>query len=307
MKQTTDTLLMIRPKNFAYNPATAKNNLFQTKEGSENKKEIKEKAKAEFDHFVEVLRASGVKIVVVEDKDKPELPDSVFPNNWITFHEPGWVITYPMFAGIRAKERREDIVDKISEEYNLSKRYSFEYYEEENMYLEGTGSMVLDRVNRIVYACISARTEPKLLDKWAVLNNYESVHFHAIGESGMPIYHTNVMMAMAEEFVVICLDPIENLNEIEKLKSNFMATNKEIIEITRPQMNAFAGNMLQVRGNGENYTVMSTQAYKSLSALQISTIEKFTKILHSDIETIEKYGGGSVRCMMAEIFYPGMN
>ena len=307
MKQTTDTLLMIRPKNFGYNPVTARNNLFQSKEGADNTEFIKKEALREFDLFVEVLGNAGIKVIVIEDKDSPELPDSVFPNNWISFHEEGWIITYPMFADIRSAERREDIVEKISEEFGLTKRYSFEYYEEEKMYLEGTGSMVLDRRNKIVYACISIRTEPKLLDKWAVLNNYRSVHFHAVGESGFPIYHTNVMMAMGEQYVVICWEKIDNLEEKKNLENFFKETNKEIIEISSKQMNAFAGNMLEVRGQGRAYTVMSTEAFESLGIEQINQFEKYTKILHSDISTIEKYGGGSVRCMMAEIFYPKMS
>jgi hypothetical protein len=307
MRQTTDTILMVRPKNFAYNSDTAKNNLFQNKEGSENTNEIKKKAVEEFDQFVQVLGNAEVKVLVIDDLEEPELPDSVFPNNWITFHEPGWIITYPMCAEIRSKERREDIVDKISQEFNLVKRYSFEYYEEEKMYLEGTGSMILDRVNKIVYACLSARTNPQLLDKWTVLNNYRSVHFHAVGESGVAIYHTNVMMAMGEKFVIICLDTVKNVEEKKKLIQSFQQTNKTIIEISISQMNSFAGNMLEVRGGHKNYTVMSTQAYESLDSNQIETIEKFTQILHSDIKTIEKYGGGSVRCMMAEIFYPDMH
>ncbi|HMQ08283.1 MAG TPA: arginine deiminase-related protein [Saprospiraceae bacterium] len=304
--QITDTIMMIRPKHFGYNEETAANNTFQNLDVNRPAAEISKQAISEFDQMVSILREAGVMVEVVEDEDHPAKPDSVFPNNWISFHQDGKVITYPMFSKVRRLERREDIVEKLAEKYNLERRYSFEYYEEEGLYLEGTGSMVLDRPNAIVYACRSARTDVHILDKWSILNDYRAVIFDAEDRKQVPIYHTNVLMALGENFVVICMEAIMGESDRKKLIQLFNQTEKEMIEISFDQMEKFAGNMLQVKGTNGSFLVMSTQAYQSLNENQINRLSSKTQILHSDIKTIETFGGGSVRCMMAEVFYPGL-
>ena len=209
-----------------------------------------------------------------------------------------------MFSKNRRHERREDIVDSMMEGFGFDKRYSFEYYEEDNLFLEGTGSLVLDRVNKIAYASLSVRTDISLLDKWAILTGYRTCIFHGTDRNGDAIYHTNVLMAMGKDFVVICLDTIKDSDQKKELKKYFDKTGKEIINISYDQMEAFAGNMLQLYGHQTDYIVMSEQAFNSLSDKQLATLQKYNQILYSDISTIEKYGGGSVRCMMTEVFEP---
>ncbi len=303
--QTTSTIMMVRPSHFGYNAQTAENNAFQTKETQLSVNEIKEKAKSEFDAFVQKLRDNGMRILVMEEKDDIIRPDSVFPNNWITFHHNGTIITYPMYAPSRRVERREDIIASIKEQFEVKRMVRFEEYENSNQFLEGTGSMILDRVNRIVYACLSPRTDAKLLDEFCHWADYKKVEFRSVDGDGVDIYHTNVMMALGDAFVVICMGTIQDKADRKKLEKVFKKTGKEIIDISLEQMGSFAGNMLQVQNtDGKTFLVMSQQAYESLRTDQINQIEKHTHILHSDISTIEKFGGGSARCMMAEIFLP---
>ncbi len=302
-RQLTDTIMMIRPANFGFNPQTAEDNAFQSSEGAENIVKIKKEAIKEFDTFVEVLRKEGIRVHVIEDTNKPLKNDSVFPNNWISFHENGWIITYPMYSAMRRIERREDIIDDMMEHFNFNRRYSFEHYEEGNLFLEGTGSLVLDRSHKIAYACVSNRTDVTILDKWAVLTGFRTEIFHGTDRNGVPIYHTNVLMAMGEDFVVICLDAIKDENQKKSITKSFLRTEKEIIEINYDQMESYAGNMLQLNSPAGKIMVMSTQAYNSLNESQKDKISSYSKIIHSDIPLIEKYGGGSVRCMMAEVFY----
>lgn len=305
MESLTNHILMIRPAHFGFNAETAVNNAFQTKAEASENKEIQQKAIAEFDHMVEVLRGVGVDVFVVDDTPEPLKPDAVFPNNWISFHENGTVITYPMFAENRRLERRKDIIAAVGEKFKINNQYSFEFYEEEGEFLEGTGSMIIDRANKIVYACLSPRTHATLLDKYALLTQSKIIHFTAVDQAGLPIYHTNVMMALGLDFVVICLECIPDEVQKKNLISSFEATLKTVIEISLDQVNAFAGNMLEIYGKHETrYLVMSAQAKASLTENQISKISSFTNILPIDIPTIEKYGGGSVRCMMAEVFLP---
>lgn len=305
MHQITNNILMIRPANFGYNPETAVNNVFQYNDGAENTQAIKVNALNEFDAMAQLLRDKGINVYVVEDTAEPVKPDAIFPNNWVSFHENGLVLQYPMYSALRRSERRQDIIDALGKEFLIAKDYTFEHYEEEGMFLEGTGSMVLDRENQIVYACISERTDIRLLDKWCVLTGYRKIMFTAVDRNGIEIYHTNVMMALGVDFAIICLESIANEGERNMVIDMLQSTNKEIIEINFAQMEAFAGNMLQVQSlNGTKYLVMSKTAYNSLKEDQISKIKSFTDIITPDIPTIEKYGGGSVRCMMAEIFLP---
>ncbi len=296
---------MVRPARFGYNPETAANNTFQVFDDTMTPEEIAVTAREEFDALVAVLREAGVQVWVVEDTPRPPKPDAVFPNNWVTFHNDGTVITYPMFAPQRRLERREDIITYLSAHFRVTRRIKLERYEAKGRFLEGTGSMVLDRQHRIAYACSSPRTDEFLLDEFCRLMGYEKEYFRAVDARGQDIYHTNVMMAMGEAFVLICLEAIADDYSANRLIERFYATNKEIVEISYRQMMSFAGNMLQVQNDrGERLLVMSDQAYLSLTQAQIDRLEKHCRLLHSPIDTIETYGGGSARCMMAEIFLP---
>ncbi len=303
--QTTSHILMVRPANFGYNEETAASNAFQTNDNTLPQAEISSRALAEFDAFVEKLRQVGVDVIVAEDTNRPLKPDAVFPNNWVTFHQTGTIVTYPMYAPVRRLERRDDIIRAIQERFRVEQKIQLQEYEEIDQYLEGTGSMIIDRPNKLVYACLSPRTHIDLLVRYCKLMGYAPVPFHAVDGDGLEIYHTNVMMALGETFVVICLDTVQSEIEESMLRSKFAATGKEIIEISIDQMLDFAGNMLQVRnGKGETFLVMSGQAFDSLNAAQIAQISKHTNIISSPIPTIETYGGGSARCMMAEVFLP---
>lgn len=302
-KQTTSQLLMIRPANFGFNPETAESNAFQQKAGAEHSAEISEQAIREFDAFVAKLHEAGIQVIVVKDTAQPIKTDAVFPNNWVSSHSNGTVVTYSMCAPSRRTERRDDILNALSKDFDLKRRVDFSHYESQGKFLEGTGSLIFDRVHRLVYACLSPRTSDDLLDEFCEWAEYEKIRFRAVDAEGIDIYHTNVMMAVGDQFVVICLDTIRDEQEKARLHYYFRETGKEIIEISLEQMNQFAGNMLQVENaDGESFMVMSEQAFKSLNDTQVKQIEHYARILHSPIYTIEKYGGGSARCMMAEIF-----
>lgn len=298
--QHSSHILMIRPVQFSFNEETAVNNSFQVKGASKN---IQENALIEFDKLVELLRSHQIDVLVVDDTKDPKTPDSIFPNNWISFHENGSVITYPMFAENRRKERKQHVIDRISEKFKVEKIFDLTQSESLGQFLEGTGSMVLDRENKIAYACLSSRTHLSLLEEWCKRMDYTQVSFTSLDDQGESIYHTNVMMCIADRYAVVCLDSVSDEIEKEKLSSAIISSGKELIPINRTQMNHFAGNMLQVHNNtGEVFIVMSSQAYNSLTTEQIKKLETFNQILHSDISAIEMNGGGSARCMMAEIF-----
>lgn len=297
---------MVRPANFGFNEETAESNAFQSRDGRMSPEDIRKKAIQEFDAFVEKLRAAGVHVIVAADSAKPAKPDAVFPNNWATFHQEGFIVTYPMYAPVRRRERRRQVLDTVLREgFHSERRINLEYNEKLKRFLEGTGSIIFDHQNRLAYACLSPRTDAGLLDELCQLLNYEAVVFHAVDGKGQDIYHTNVMMALGETFVVICLDTVSDAAERKLLEKKFRDTKKEIVAISLDQMNAFAGNMLQVRNNREEtLLVMSEQAYRSLTPAQIQTLERHTQLLYSPIDTIETYGGGSARCMIAEVFLP---
>ncbi|MCC6460489.1 MAG: amidinotransferase [Saprospiraceae bacterium] len=304
--QTTRHILMVRPANFGFNEETAANNAFQSRDGRLRPEEIRRKAVEEFDAFVERLRAAGVHVIVAQDSARPVKPDAVFPNNWATYHQEGFVVTYPMFAPTRRRERRRQVIDTVLKEgFQSERRINLEFNEKLDRYLEGTGSIIFDHQHRLAYACLSPRTDASLLDELCAVLGYEKVVFQAVDGAGQDIYHTNVMMAMGETFVVVCLDTLRNPAERAMLEQRFNTTGKAIIDITLEQMNAFAGNMLQVRNDrDETILVMSEQAFRALTPAQVSTMERHTRLLHSPIDTIETYGGGSARCMMAEVFLP---
>lgn len=305
--QITNTVLMIRPVRFRMNEQTAVNNYFQEKIDTENQ-QINHQAQQEFDTFVQKLRLVGVKVIVVDDIYEQNTPDSVFPNNWISFHQNGNVALYPMFAENRRRERREDILDKIEAEgFLIENVYDYTSAEEENIFLEGTGVMVLDRVNRKAYCALSPRADEDLFIEFCEDFEYTPIIFHAyqqVGNKQALIYHTNVMMAVGDTFAVICADSITDKKERKNVLAHLKDDKKEIIYITTQQMEHFAGNMLQVQGDNSTYLVMSDAAYQSLTPAQINQLEQHTKILHTNLTTIETCGGGSARCMLAEVFLP---
>jgi hypothetical protein len=303
--QTTSHLLMIKPVAFDFNAQTAVNNAFQQQGSNQN---AQEKAENEFDTFVQKLAAAGVDVTVVKDTPVPHTPDSIFPNNWISFHQDGTIVLYPMYAINRRAERKQHVLDTISAKFKLNNTIDLSAHENNNFFLEGTGSMVLDREKKIAYACLSPRTDKTILEEWCKQMNYTPCSFYSVDESGGEIYHTNVMMCVADKYVVICLDSIHNSSERKMVEDTITKSGKQIIEIAYPQMNRFAGNMLQVQNaKGEKILVMSSQAYTSLTPAQVKLLESFNRILHSDLTTIETNGGGSARCMMAEVFLPEKN
>ena len=296
---------MVRPSKFGHNEHTAESNAFQSKHPDLSEAEVSRLAVEEFDAFVEALQSRGVDVIVMEDPPDPEKPDAVFPNNWVTFHEDGTVILYPMYAPSRRLERNSTFIDKLSERFLVKRRLHLDYLEAKDIYLEGTGSLILDRPNRLAYACSSPRTNPILLDEFCKEMDYDPVLFTAVDGLGKEIYHTNVMMALGEGFVVICLDTVRDGDERALLLRHFEQTQKEVIEITLNQMLQFAGNMLQVSTlSGKKLLVMSEQACQSLFPQQVERLKRHTDILNVPIEVIETHGGGSARCMMAEVFLP---
>lgn len=303
MKQTTNTILMIEPVAFGFNAQTATNNYFQKNTG-----EAQSQALSEFTTMVAKLRENGVNVIVVKDTKIPHTPDSIFPNNWISFHEDGNIAFYPMFAENRRLERREDVLELIEEQgFIINEIYDYTEAENENIFLEGTGSIILDRENRIAYAAISPRTDEELFIEFCEDFEYTPIIFTAyqtVDNNRLPIYHTNVMMCVADTFSVICLESIDDKKERKSVIDALQKSNKEIIEISETQMHQFAGNMLQVQGNNGNVLVMSDTAKNALTLHQIKSIEKHCEIISVDITTIETNGGGSARCMMAEIFLP---
>ena len=298
---------MIRPVAFRMNEQTAVNNFFQEDIALKNA-EINTKAQAEFDAFVQKLRAVGVNVIVENDDLRMDTPDSIFPNNWISFHENGDIGLYPMFAENRRRERREEVLIRLeSEGFIINEIYDYTSAEDEGIFLEGTGSLLLDRVNHKAYCALSARADEELLIEFCEDFEYLPVIFTAyqtVDGKRLPIYHTNVMMCLAEEFCVICLDTIDDSSEKKNVVQHLKKDGKEIIRITEEQMHHFAGNMLQLQGRDKKYLIMSSAAHNSLNKEQIAAIEKHCEILSSDLTTIETCGGGSARCMMAEVFLP---
>jgi hypothetical protein len=291
---------MIRPVHFGYNAETAVNNKFQV---AGNDESAQAKALEEFDVFVEKLRGNSIDVTVINDTPEPHTPDSIFPNNWISFHDNGSIVLYPMYAVNRRAERKQHVLDAIGDKFNILSKIDLTGYEQSNVFLEGTGSMVLDRDHKIAYACISQRTDVKALGDWCTQFGYTSCSFTATDANGDAIYHTNVMMCVADKYVVICLDSIADNSECETVINTITKTGKEIITISPEQMNRFAGNMLQLQNaKGEKILVMSQQAYDALSYQQISRLEKYNRILSADLDSIEINGGGSARCMIAEVF-----
>ena len=309
MNQTANSILMIRPVAFRMNEQTAVNNYYQKVLEDLLPATVNAKAQEEFDAFVKKLRAVGVNVIVVDDTLEPDTPDSIFPNNWISFHENGDVVLYPMFAENRRGERREDVLDILEEnDFVINEIMDYTSAEEDGFYLEGTGSIVLDRENGKAYCALSPRADEELFIEFCEDFEFSPVLFEAFqtvdGERKL-IYHTNVMLCIGDTFAVICADCIDDKKERKMVLDSLRGDGKEIILITEAQLNSFAGNMLEVRGGDDRrYLVMSTSAYQSLTKKQIAQLEEHLTIVHSNLDTIEACGGGSVRCMMAEIFLP---
>ena len=309
MNQTTNSILMIRPVAFRMNEQTAVNNYYQKVIDNLLPATVNAKAQQEFDAFVAKLRAVGVDIIVVDDTIEPNTPDSIFPNNWISFHENGDVALYPMFAENRRQERREELLDILEEKgFIIENIVDYTSAEEDGYFLEGTGSIVLDRANGKAYCALSPRADEELFIEFCEDFDLNPIIFEAFqtvnGERKL-IYHTNVMMCLGETYAVICADAIDDKKERKMVLDSLKGDEKEVILITEDQVNNFAGNMLEVKGaNDRRYLVMSTSAYKSLTKKQIAQLEEHVTILSSSLDTIEACGGGSARCMMAEIFLP---
>ena len=309
MQQTTNTILMVRPINFRMNEQTAVNNYYQKVLDTLLPATVNAKAQTEFDAYVDKLRSVGVHVVVVSDTDEFDTPDALFPNNWISFHQDGTVALYPMFAKNRRMERREDILDQLEAKgFRIDSVVDYTSAEQSGFYLEGTGSLLLDRVNNKAYCALSPRADEDLFIEFCEDFEYTPVIFTAnqtVDGERKEIYHTNVMMCLAETFAVICLDSIDDKKERKNLLKNLKEDGKQVINISEEQVHNFAGNMLQVRGaNDERFLVMSQAAFDSLTKQQIAQIENHCKIISSSLDTIEACGGGSARCMMAEVFLP---
>ena len=297
--QNISHLLMIRPSQFGYNVQTAVNNSFQVKGDQSG---VAEKALQEFDELVAKLRAHEIDVTVVDDSPEPFTPDAIFPNNWISFHENGTLCLYPMYAENRRQERKTTVLEAIAKKFPVNKKIDLTHYENRNHFLEGTGSMVLDRENRIAYAGISPRTDRMVLNDFCRQLHYRACMFHAFDEKRKLIYHTNVMMCVADRYVVICSDAILDPEENRLVSQTIISTGKEIIPITLDQMNHFAGNMLQVENaKGEKFLLMSSAAYGALTKEQVVKLSSLNSIIHSPLQTIETNGGGSARCMIAEM------
>ncbi|MDW3192593.1 MAG: arginine deiminase-related protein [Cytophagales bacterium] len=307
VNQISDTILMIRPVAFHKNEETAVNNYFQ-ENTTKSDAFVQGHALKEFDQMVAALRKEGVNVIVVEDTALPETPDSIFPNNWISFHANGDIVLYPMFAPNRRKERRLDILERLRPDFEVNEVHHLTNWEAQSEFLEGTGSLILDRQNKVAYAALSDRTHQAVITAFEEKSGYKVVQFVAnqsVDGRRLPIYHTNVMMAVGEQFSVICLDTIDNPGERKKVETSLQATGKEIIELTEAQIHQFAGNMLQVQNhNHEKFVVMSEAAFQCLDEEQKKRLSAHGQLIHSPIPTIEKLGGGSVRCMMAEVFLP---
>jgi hypothetical protein len=299
----SSTIMLIRPRNFGYNAETAVNNAFQELP-HESHVAVAREAAEEFSSFAESLREKGINVLVFDDTAEPVKPDAVFPNNWVSFHPDGTVILYPMFAPSRRNERRADIIEQVKENFEVKKVVDLSHYEKENRFLEGTGSIVFDHKQKLAFACISPRTDVELLNVVCRELGYEPVVFSASDKGGMQIYHTNVMMCITDRFAVLCMESIKEPSEKKTVLEKLKEGGREIIDITFSQMTHFAGNMLGLIGKKGPVLVLSQSAYESLSPFQVERLSNYSELLPLSIRTIETIGGGSARCMIAEVFLP---
>ncbi len=300
---------MIKPSNFNYNEQTSINNHYQKNHKIYDLTEIQKNVAVEFNDFVNKLKKNNIDVNIFNDNNSLFTPDSIFPNNWISFHENKTIILYPMFAKNRRLERRVDIIEKLRVKYNVEKfnLIDLSVYEKDYKYLEGTGSMILDRHNKIIYSSLSERTNKTLLDKVSSILDYELLvfkSFQTVKEKKFPIYHTNVMMSLGDTFAIICDSLIINSKERNSVMNSLRNSGKEIILLNENQINSFAGNMILLKNKkNANFLIMSNSAYNSLSSHQIDNIQSHVKIIKSNLSTIEYYGGGGARCMITELFF----
>jgi len=302
--QAPSSVLMVRPKSFGFNPQTAETNAFQNNV-TDDAESISAKAIAEFTIMVDLLRSNDIEVLVVEDTGQPQKPDAIFPNNWISFHHDGTVVLYPMLAENRRSERINPVVDTVNRNYSVSKTIDLTLFETQNKFLEGTGSIVFDYANKIAYASRSPRTNEHVVNDISNKLGFTSIVFDAVDETGREIYHTNVLMCIGTDFVIICLDAIQQEDDQEKLLESFSATGHKVIAISFEQMKLFAGNMMEVKAkSGESFVLLSQKAFHSLLPGQLDALSRFVEPIPVNIPTIETYGGGSVRCMVAGIFNP---
>jgi hypothetical protein len=298
--QCASSLLMVKPRFFRGNPETIASNSFQ-KEG--NATDLEDKAISEFEHVVKRLRKYDIHVLESENEDV-DAPDAVFPNNWVSFHADGSVVLYPMMAPSRRKERNKKILDQVASKFQSSNIIDLTHWEEKEKFLEGTGSVIFDHVHKIAYSSISPRTHIEVLDELCSKLGYKKFIFHAVADD-LPVYHTNVVMHIGEKYAVVCLDAIHDAKERNELRRMLAFTGHEVLSISLAQMRKFAGNMLEICNDaGKHYTLLSSQAIRSLHLPQINTIAENSELLSFDLSTIENYGGGSIRCMVAEIFCP---
>ncbi|MDW8296581.1 MAG: arginine deiminase-related protein [Raineya sp.] len=301
---TTSHLLLVRPAAFGYNPETAATNVFQ-KTPADFSPEIHQKALQEFENMVKLLQENDVNLLIAEDTPTPYKPDAMFPNNWITTHQDGTIVLYPLQAPNRRAERREEIINMLKNKYKVRNVINLTHYESRNKFLEGTGSLVFDHHNKIAYASLSPRTHAEVVDRFCNLMNYKSLNFQALDEFGQPIYHTNVVMSMGDKFVIICFEAIKDEIDQEDLLNSFRKTQKEIIKISYEQMKNFLANCIEISNNkGEHLLLLSQRAYDSLEETQKKRLESYVRLLPCPLDTIETYAGGSARCMIVEIFLP---
>ncbi|XP_037036197.1 uncharacterized protein LOC119074282 [Bradysia coprophila] len=300
--ETATQVLMIRPVKFAMNPETCHTNAFQ-KPTHQTNDEVHQKSSEQFDNFVKLLKDNGVDVTVIDDTVEPHTPDSIFPNNWITFYHNG-ICLHSMENMNRRAERKPHVLSALREKFLISETVDLTASEAKHQYLEGTGSVILDRKNRIAYGCLSSRTHRAEFENYCNLFNFKGICFNAVDSNNVPIYHTNVMLSVADRYVIVCLDAVRDENQRRELLKSFHESSKSVISISLDQMNNFAANVLQLQNGitGEKVLVMSTRAFNSLTGDQIATISKFNKIIHENVDVIENNGGGGVRCMMAEIF-----
>lgn len=305
LQQATNHILMVRPAAFSFNPETAKDNAFQDKKKPEPHTQIQTKALSEFDRMVGKLSAAGLSLTVVQDTSPPEKPDAIFPNNWFTTHANGNLVTYPLLSKNRRCERSIEALSLLRKSFKIVEEIDLSGLEADAVYLEGTGSMVLDRENKYCYAALSERTHLPALQKFGTLLGYDIFTFPTSGPKNKPIYHTNVMLSVATHFAVVCLSCVADAEARQMLRQKIEASGKAVIEISEAQLGAFCGNVLEVKNqDGQLILVMSERAYRAFTTAQKRTITQTNEILHTNIDTIETFGGGGTRCMMAEIFLP---
>jgi len=300
MNSTASKVFMVKPQYFGFNEETADDNKFQRRSNDAN---YREKSIYEFEAYTTLLKENGIEVVIVDDTENPHTPDSVFPNNWFSTHEDGSLVLYPMCSKIRRQERKPEFIEIIKKSFDCKRVIDLSHFENEGYFLEGTGSMVLDRNNKVAYACHSPRTSEKVLNAFCKEMGYIPIIFDSVDENNDPIYHTNVMLSIGESFVILCEESIGQKDQLESVINSLNGSGKEIISISLKQLHCFAGNCLQLKNkNGVNILVMSTTAKNSLNIDQISKLESYCKIITPDIPTIETIGGGSARCMMAELY-----